>query len=463
MDVHATRCERVAKRHPGEPMIIDEQDRGRHGCSIAPLEYDCQALGGKSISGRFPHVRDGFTLPCMRIRIVSVLSAALVLVASLPVVPASATTLSFSNRTTANGLGSNTVYGVYVDGSTVYVATAGGLGISTDSGTTFSNRTTANGLGNNFSSDVYAVGSTVYVGTAIGLSISTNGGASFTNRTSGAPPGGNGLGNNNINGVSVFGTDVYAATPVGLAVSTNGGALFVNRTPPNVFVRDVYADASAVYAGTNSGLAITTDGGLNFTQRTTANGLGDATVNGVYAVGSTVYAATDGGLSISTDGGTTFTNRTTANGLGSNTVNGVYAVGSTVYAATNAGVAMSTDGGATFTNYTTANGLGSNTVSDVFAVGSTVYAATNAGVAISTIVAGTSDPAQIPPDVHQSVGLPGTGSCADVDDRELNWAGVRSGGWTPSWAQWMHSGAGGAVCNRTLRYLPSLAAWSSTS
>ena len=39
---------------------------------------------------------------------------------------------SFTNKTTANGLGSNFVRGVYVDGSNVYAATSVGLSISTD-------------------------------------------------------------------------------------------------------------------------------------------------------------------------------------------------------------------------------------------------------------------------------------------------------------------------------------------
>ena len=60
-----------------------------------------------------------------------------------------------------------------------------------------------------------------------------------------------------------------------------------------------------------------------------------------------------------------------------------------------------------------------------------------------------------PPDVLQHVGLPKSGSCADVDDSKLNWAGVNSGGWTPSWAQWANDGAGGEICGRTLYYAPS--------
>lgn len=69
---------------------------------------------------------------------------------------------------------------------------------------------------------------------------------------------------------------------------------------------------------------------------------------------------------------------------------------------------------------------------------------------VSAAVAGSA-----PPDVLQHVGLPASGSCADVDDSKLNWAGVSGGGWTPSWAQWVNNGSGGAICGRTLYYAPS--------
>jgi hypothetical protein len=54
---------------------------------------------------------------------------------------------TFTNKTTANGLGDNLVHGVYASGSTVYAATDRGLSISTNDGATFTNKTTANGLG----------------------------------------------------------------------------------------------------------------------------------------------------------------------------------------------------------------------------------------------------------------------------------------------------------------------------
>ena len=61
--------------------------------------------------------------------------------------------------------------GVSVSGSSIYAATGGGLSISTNGGTSFTNYTTANGLGSNFMRGVYASGSSIYVATEGGLSI----------------------------------------------------------------------------------------------------------------------------------------------------------------------------------------------------------------------------------------------------------------------------------------------------
>jgi hypothetical protein len=80
--------------------------------------------------------------------------------------------LSFTNKTTANGLGDNTVNGVYAVGSTIYAATDGGLTIFTNGGASFTNYTTADGLGFNNVRGVYADGTNVYAATLGGLSIS---------------------------------------------------------------------------------------------------------------------------------------------------------------------------------------------------------------------------------------------------------------------------------------------------
>ena len=138
---------------------------------------------------------------------------------SVPSAVVDVTGSTFTNRTTTNGLGNNTIFGVYTTGSTVYAATFGGLSISTNGGSTFTNKTTSNGLGSNTVYGVYAAGSTVYAATFGGLSISTDGGSTFTNRTTT-----NGLGNNRINGVFAAANTVYAGTNGGLSISSKGFA-----------------------------------------------------------------------------------------------------------------------------------------------------------------------------------------------------------------------------------------------
>ena len=58
----------------------------------------------------------------------------------------------------------------------------------------------------------------------------------------------------------------------------------------------------------------------------------------------------------------------------------------------------------------------------------------------------------LPPDETQQVGAPGSSTCDALSRTDLDWAGVASGGWTLSWAQWVNGGLGGAVWTRTLYY-----------
>jgi len=64
-----------------------------------------------------------------------------------------------------------------------------------------------------------------------------------------------------------------------------------------------------------------------------------------------------------------------------------------------------------------------------------------------------------PASILQQVGQPPSGRCTEVTSDEHNWGGVGHGGWSESWAQWMNSGNGGAVCTRTLVYSSNLGTW----
>jgi hypothetical protein len=76
-----------------------------------------------------------------------------------------------------------------------------------------------------------------------------------------------------------------------------------------------------------------------------------------------------------------------------------------------------------------------------------------------TLNAGPSVTAQGLAPLIQQFGKSDVGSCDDAASDELNWAGVASGGWSESWAQWMNDGRGGAVCTRTLIYQQDHSRW----
>ncbi len=311
------------------------------------------------------------------------------------------------DSTCYNQIASNTVHSVFTKNSIIYAATNIGLSISSDGGITWSTKTTSNGLASNNVFDVFVDNSgSIYAGTDSGLAISTNGGASFTNKTLSQ-----GLGSNYVRQLFV-GTNgyIYAATNYGLSISTNGGATFTNKTMIHGLgtnnVNDVYVGSNgSIYAVTGNfkvgtgGLSISTNGGTSFTNKTTIDGLGSDDVRGVYLDSNGyIYVATGeiyndamnvfsgGGLSISVNGGTSFTNKTTTEGLGSNTVQGVYVDSlGTIYASTQTGLAVSTNGGTSFSNKTTTQGLGSSDVRGVYVDSNGyIYASTFNGLAIST-------------------------------------------------------------------------------
>jgi hypothetical protein len=206
--------------------------------------------------------------------------------------------ITFTNKTISDGLGSNSVMGVTLNGNTVYAATEGGLSISTDGGNMFKN--TTSGLASVIVNGVYTANNTLYLATAGGLAISTDGGNTFANRTIA-----NGLGSNAVNGVYVNGNTVYAATAGGLSISSDGGGAFVNKTTADGLgsntVNAVAAAGKMVYAGTTGGLSISSDGGNTFTTKTAEDGMGDDLVLGVVISGDTVYVASAGGLSVTTN------------------------------------------------------------------------------------------------------------------------------------------------------------------
>lgn len=176
--------------------------------------------------------------------------------------------LAFSNggatKTTDNGstfsalfgLGTLAVNQLYVNntGTTIMAATTTGLQISTDSGVVFTNKTTANGLGSNNINSVAVNGVNVYACTTAGFSISIDNGNTFTNKTTST-----GLGSNVTTHIVFLNTILYVSTANGLSVSSDGGNTFGNKTSVNSQLLDNNVWNSFVY---NNRLYVATDDGV---------------------------------------------------------------------------------------------------------------------------------------------------------------------------------------------------------
>ena len=52
------------------------------------------------------------------------------------------------------------------------------------------------------------------------------------------------------------------------------------------------------------------------------------------------------------------------------------------------------------------------------------------------------------------MGVPASGSCADVPSPVGHYPGFPFGGWSKSWAQWINDGTGGPVCTREVEQRP---------
>lgn len=298
--------------------------------------------------------------------------------------------VTFTLRTTAQGLGSNTVRDLVLDNGRLYAATASGLSISDDDGATFTNHTT--GLASTSVNAIAVSGTTVYAATDSGLSISSDGGQSFSVTRTTA----NGLGSNFVNRVVVSGSNVYVGTGTpfssgatnSFAVSTNGGTSFtphtVSAAHTDLRVDTLQVEGTTVRIGAYPGYYLSTDSGLTFT----AKDLRGA-VTRLTGASGVLYAAIQdsagyGGVAISSDHGMSFTIRDTGDGLPRNNVNDIAVDGNIVYAATFSGLGISTNGGTSFTTKVVNATQGTATDRVWAGGGSTVWAATTNSLELST-------------------------------------------------------------------------------
>lgn len=206
---------------------------------------------------------------------------------------------TWTTWTTANGLGSNTIKGLFLGSTGLYAATTGGLSAYNADGYPTATWTNSGSPINS----VFVFGSYIYAGGASGLAVVNGTGVEKTFTPALIVPGST-IASTTVNAVFVDPyQDVFAATDQGLNVLYGGSNPFAFQTPPiliNVAVNGIYLDTNGnFYAATDSGL-------YNLSGTGTQPILAGKT-HCVYVDGAgTIYAGTDTGLETSTNGGSTW-------------------------------------------------------------------------------------------------------------------------------------------------------------
>jgi len=224
-------------------------------------------------------------------------------------------------------------------------------------------------------------GSNVYVATAQGLVISRNGGTTYTEVV---------LPAETVNDVFVSGSNVYASTDQGLYVSSNNGSSFLTLfgTGNGIPVAKVRASVATsnggndyIYAATSSGLSRR----INTGGFTTV--LSSVSVADIFVEGTNVYVATNNGVYVSNDNGTTFSSPfQIANGLLSNNITAIFFKDGIMYAGTDSGISISTNGGLNWVSYNTGNSeLPDNLIQAISVVNNFIYVGTPKGLAVTNL------------------------------------------------------------------------------
>lgn len=188
--------------------------------------------------------------------------------AGLFVASLAASGLSWRAITSAdNGLPNDVVCDVHLDGSTLYAATMGGLGISTDGGVTWASSAARPNRADDDGGiqKVVSSGSAIYVTSDSGLSVSPDGGQSWTIYDAST----DGFSDGFVTDLCLSGGKLYAACTDGLFVTADSGSSWTKLLAASDDELDAIAQVAerdgTLYALGFHALMTSTDGGSSWT------------------------------------------------------------------------------------------------------------------------------------------------------------------------------------------------------
>ncbi|MDP4235836.1 MAG: T9SS type A sorting domain-containing protein [Bacteroidota bacterium] len=257
-----------------------------------------------------------------------------------------------------DGLPGNTINTLTINGSTLYAATSGGLGISTDNGASWKITLRPRNV-QTFLID----GNNMFAGTSSGLFVSTDA-VNWENIGTD-----NGLFDTNCVALAVIGTTLFAGAKDDIYRSDDSGTHW--QTTGSPYANKLIASGTTLYAATGGGVYISNDNAATWTS-INSGAMNNATVWDIAISGKNLFAATDAnGVQMSSDNGKSWVS--VNDGLPTLAISAVNVDGTTLIAGTIRGVSISKNSGSLWADFNT--GL-TGIPGHAFAVkGSNLYAA----------------------------------------------------------------------------------------
>ncbi|MBF0443037.1 MAG: exo-alpha-sialidase, partial [Oligoflexales bacterium] len=216
---------------------------------------------------------------------------------------------TWAKKPLANGANDTEVKDIFVTDSTIYLATftamqcgkpsalQGGVSFSNDNGISWTHKGLAQGLQSNCMVALSVDGSSIYsLSFDSALNISKDGGLSWQVKY---------LDNGFHSRFYVSGTNMYRATSNnGIFISSDGGATWLHKTKNDGIggnkVNDIYLADSTIYLATENQVSISTDGGNSWSNKPIQNSKSNDII-AISGSGTTIYAAARLGLFVSTN------------------------------------------------------------------------------------------------------------------------------------------------------------------
>ena len=289
------------------------------------------------------------------------------------------------NYTITDGIADNNINSIFINNNNIYLATSGGLSVSTDDCANWTNYTTNDGIGSNDIRTVYVNETKIFIGVYSdtvnnrGIYISEDYGTTWNKKN-----------DENISDINGEGNIICATRNdgygKGIFISIdNGDNWTLNTGYYSSYQTSVYIYNSNIYLGalsSGSGFSISKNLGASWTDDynsfySTTQGY----VNDVIVKNNTIFVSCGACIAYLIDDG--YSNWQNIRSTENNYKSIYLDIQNIIYSCSQSnGLLISTDMGNTWKSYTTLDGLPVNNINSIFVNNNKIYLATNSGLSV---------------------------------------------------------------------------------